>query len=62
MNIPPFDDESYVYTERNAWLQRNEPVSEPQGTGLTPAEMHGLISGMICGVTMTAHGYRYFTT
>ncbi len=62
MNIPPFDENAYVYTERNAWLQRNEPVSDQQGTGLTPAEMHGLISGMIVAVTMTAHGCRYFTT
>ncbi|EOA8403023.1 UPF0149 family protein YgfB, partial [Escherichia coli] len=30
------------YNEMNQYLNQ-------QGTGLTPAEMHGLISGMICG-------------
>ncbi len=45
MNIPPLTTNAYVYTERNAWLQRNEPDLNQQGTGLTPAEMHGLISG-----------------
>ena len=30
------------YTKMNQYLNQ-------QGTGLTPAEMHGLISGMICG-------------
>ncbi len=50
MNIPPFDDECLClyrtkclgYNEMNQYLNQ-------QGTGLTPAEMHGLISGMICG-------------
>ena len=27
---------AYVYTERNAWLQRNEPVSEPTRDGSDP--------------------------
>lgn len=49
MNILPLMTNAYVYTERNARLQRNEPVLNQQGAGLTPAEMHGLISGMICG-------------
>lgn len=49
MNILPLMTNAYVYTERNAWLQRNEPVFESTRAGLTPAEMHGLISGMICG-------------
>ncbi len=62
MNIPPFDDECLCLYKRNAWLQRNEPVSEPTRDGSTPAEMHGLISGMICGGNDDSHGYRYFTT
>ena len=31
-----------MYSVMNQYLNQ-------QGTGLTPAEMHGLISGMICG-------------
>ena len=40
---------AHVYTERNARLQRFKPVTEPAGCGFNPAEMHGLISGMLCG-------------
>ncbi len=35
-------NETPGYNEMNQYLNQ-------QGTGLTPAEMHGLISGMICG-------------
>ncbi|NYY80815.1 YecA family protein [Raoultella planticola] len=40
---------AHVYAERNARLQRCRPVTEPTGRGLNPAEMHGLISGILCG-------------
>ncbi len=49
MNILPLMTNAYVYTERNARLQGFKPVTEPAGVGLTPAEMHGLISGILCG-------------
>ena len=41
------------YNEMNQYLNQ-------QGTGLTPAEMHGLISGMICGGNDDSS--CYFTT
>ena len=46
----PLTTNAYVYTERNSWVttKANQYLNQ-QGTGLTPAEMHGLISGMICG-------------
>lgn len=49
MNILPLMTNAYVYTERNAWLQGFKPVTEPAGSRSDPAEMHGLISGILCG-------------
>ncbi len=37
----PLTTNAYVYTERNAWLQEMNQYLNQQGTGLTPAEMHG---------------------
>ncbi len=50
MNIPPFDDECLclIQNEMPGYNEMNQYLNQ-QGTGLTPAEMHGLISGMICG-------------
>lgn len=49
MKLPPMMTNAHVYTERNAWLQGFKPVTEPAGSRFNPAEMHGLISGMLCG-------------
>lgn len=49
MKLPPLMTNAHVYTERNAWLQGFKPVTEPAGNRFNPAEMHGLISGMLCG-------------
>ena len=49
MNIPPFDDESScLYRTKCGYNDLNQLLNQ-QGVGLTPAEMHGLISGMLCG-------------
>lgn len=40
---------AHVYTERNARYNDVDQLLNQQGVGLTPAEMHGLISGLLCG-------------
>jgi yecA family protein len=49
MNIPPFDDECLCLYRTKCLVTTKLASLNQQGAGLTPAEMHGLISGMICG-------------
>ena len=46
---PPFDDECVcLYRTKCGYKDLNQLLNQ-QGVGLTPAEMHGLISGILCG-------------
>jgi yecA family protein len=50
MNIPPNDDDECACLYRTKCLVTTpDQLLNQQGVGLTPAEMHGLISGILCG-------------
>jgi uncharacterized protein YgfB (UPF0149 family) len=40
---------AHVYTERNAWLQRRRPVTEPTGRGLNPGRNARFDQWDLCG-------------
>ncbi len=47
---PPFDDECVcLYRTKCLGYKDLNQLLNQQGVGLTPAEMHGLISGILCG-------------
>lgn len=47
---PPFDDECVcLYRTKCPGYKDLNQLLNQQGVGLTPAEMHGLISGILCG-------------